>query len=453
MLDNNNNSKADISATTTIHTLQIQSNDDNNNDYNNNQLVKWPYKNYSIFINKCIFGPINDFYVYIFHIMLLIVNYIICQIFTITIYYHIYNNLLLTIVLSIINILLCITTLYKLLRTTLTDSGILPINNDKTKTIIYNTYGSVINHITTTTKYCTTCNIHVDYTTRHCNECNTCIVQYDHHCPWMSNCIGLRNYKLFVTYLYAITTYITYVLTLNIYIIIDYALRHSDNVNTHYNSNYVIDTIVNNAVIVIQSIILIVLFITCISLTCYHTYLVVHKLTAYTHSKLKHYKRNIQYNHNHYNEYAQYIHDSMQYTYKQLIYNLYYFIFKSQYYDRILQFDNDGYIINHTVLANNQQQKLISSSTRQTEITPSTQQTNVSSSLSFMPQSQNNNIQAALVSTYNNYNNNNNNSAIITIDAFDDDQDAHSFSEERYLDNDDDVTLYNNHSNLTINLL
>jgi hypothetical protein len=52
---------------------------------------------------------------------------------------------------------------------------------------------------------CDKCNKLRPARAHHCSLCKTCVYRYDHHCPWIGNCIGLRNYRLFLLYLTAVT--------------------------------------------------------------------------------------------------------------------------------------------------------------------------------------------------------------------------------------------------------
>jgi len=59
-----------------------------------------------------------------------------------------------------------------------------------------------INDTLITLKYCFTCKMYRPPRASHCPTCNNCVERFDHHCPWLNNCIGVRNYRIFIFFLW-----------------------------------------------------------------------------------------------------------------------------------------------------------------------------------------------------------------------------------------------------------
>ncbi len=63
-----------------------------------------------------------------------------------------------------------------------------------------------------------TCRIHRPLRAHHCKTCGLCVevmgtlfsylfnTSSDHHCPWIGNCVGKRNRRIFISFLYIITS-------------------------------------------------------------------------------------------------------------------------------------------------------------------------------------------------------------------------------------------------------
>ncbi len=59
-------------------------------------------------------------------------------------------------------------------------------------------------------KYCETCKIVRHLRSFHCKYCNKCILRQDHHCPYVNNCIGKYNHLKFLIFLISVDFYCIY---------------------------------------------------------------------------------------------------------------------------------------------------------------------------------------------------------------------------------------------------
>ncbi|KAF5288842.1 hypothetical protein FQA39_LY03721 [Lamprigera yunnana] len=124
-----------------------------------------------------------------------------------------------TVAIPIIGVILFLFTMSALLRTSLSDPGIIPratpeeaayvekqievtnSANSPTYRPPPRTKEVLIKGQTVKLKYCFTCKIFRPPRASHCSLCDNCVDHFDHHCPWVGNCVGRRNYRFFYMFI------------------------------------------------------------------------------------------------------------------------------------------------------------------------------------------------------------------------------------------------------------
>ncbi|KAJ9466889.1 putative protein S-acyltransferase 4 [Diplonema papillatum] len=179
-------------------------------------------------------------------------------------------------VLVFFGVVLACFSLGSLIKTAITDPGIIP-KQPPPATPPYELQ-RVVDGVSV--RWCSTCNIWRPERASHCSDCNNCVQRFDHHCPWTGTCIGKRNYRYFLSFLVS-----TIVLALYVAAVCLARLVHNANTHDDDGQNYVSRAISGNYMAPI--LLLYAAFVLCFigGLCCYHTKLVLDNKT--THEDLK----------------------------------------------------------------------------------------------------------------------------------------------------------------------
>ena len=202
-----------------------------------------------------------------------------------------------TIVIPIIILILCISSLFFLLIVTFVDPGIIRrFNIDDHNNYIVEKNLIKIFHLgyIKNYKYCPTCGIIRPNRSSHCQNCNNCVERYDHHCPWIGNCVAKRNYIYFFLFLILLNTLsILIVVFCIIHIILK--VKYFSDLNEDLNENSKIKHVTAYSFCdIIISLYLIIYCILSMCFTCgllfYHLRIIINNYT--TKENLKHFFNN-----------------------------------------------------------------------------------------------------------------------------------------------------------------
>ncbi|CAH0700260.1 unnamed protein product [Spodoptera exigua] len=109
---------------------------------------------------------------------------------------------------------LCALTLAALLRTALSDPGIIPRAAPAEAAALEAAEAGrppprarevLVRGRPVKLKYCFTCKMFRPPRASHCSLCDNCVDRFDHHCPWVGNCVGKRNYRYFYTFVVSLS--------------------------------------------------------------------------------------------------------------------------------------------------------------------------------------------------------------------------------------------------------
>lgn len=175
-----------------------------------------------------------------------------------------------------------------LLLAAFTEPGILPRESPSAEDIPLEanqvTREFYINNIRVVSKWCSTCLLFRPPRSKHCSHCDNCVLKFDHHCPWISNCVGLRNYRYFLSFVALTALLSTYLLSLDIAILVEASIVRTAKSGIKLKSSISIESLIEE-VLRRPMATFFFCFLTCVScplfnLCAFHLYLIAKNLTT-----------------------------------------------------------------------------------------------------------------------------------------------------------------------------
>ena len=127
---------------------------------------------------------------------------------------------------------------------------------------------------------CTICKTHVLEMSKHCGQCDRCVDGFDHHCKWLNNCVGSRNYRYFVVLISFLEALAAIQIAFSAYVV-HRSFDDSFVKTVQERCRLADDVRVYLALLVVQFVISLALFLVIGQLIVLHIWLRAHGLTTY----------------------------------------------------------------------------------------------------------------------------------------------------------------------------